>query len=127
MGEFPSKEHQYKPGQSGNQGNKGYQQIQTRIRRHLAIEIMFKELGAAIPENIKKKMEVGDAMVVSMINSVLYDGDVSAFKTLIEHSDGKPVQKNENVNINMNEAITTDRDKEILEEFAHNYINKQKS
>ena len=124
MGEFPSKEHQFKPGQSGNEGNKGYKQIQTRIREHLAIEIMFDQLDAEVPESIKKKMQVGDAMVVAMIKNVLYDGDVSAFKALIEHSDGKPVQQTENRNININEALTTDIDKKILGEFAQDYVKK---
>ncbi len=86
MGEFPSREHQYKPGNSGNPGG--------RPRGISLVRELLDELASTAPtvdgpggeETTRARRVVREWLRLAI------QGDLSAIRMMIEHVDGKPKQ-----------------------------------
>jgi len=102
MGDFPNKETQFKKGISGNPSGrpKGVISFQDRIRKIVEEEISYEGVDGK-----KKKTKVGDALIAAMVKKVVKDDDVGAAKLLIEHLDGKALQKTQEIPPTLEEAL----------------------
>ena len=98
----PPKEHQFKPGVSGNPKGrpKGVQSFQDRIRRLVDEEVNYKDVNGK-----QRKTKVGDMLITAMIKKVMKEDDVAAARLLIEHLDGKALQKNQEVPPSLEDAL----------------------
>lgn len=81
----PPKEHQFKPGQSGNPAGlpKGFRSFKTRIRELADKEIDYKDL-----DNKKIRTTAGDAVITALYGKAVYKQDVQAAKIIMEHVEG---------------------------------------
>jgi len=102
MGEWQDPKTQFKQGQSGNPKGrpKGVISFQERIRRMVDVKINYKDVNGK-----DKKTTLGDALIVSMSREALYEGDVGAARLIMEHLDGKPLQKSQVVTASLEEAL----------------------
>lgn len=87
MGEFPSKENQFKPGQSGNPAGKpkGTKNYSTRLRERL--ETILKLDGVFTDEQIEQTL--GDHINDQFIKNCL-EGKQSSIDSLYDRLEGKP-------------------------------------
>ena len=92
----------FKKGQSGNPKGrpKGVISFQDRIRRLVDEEINYADVSGQM-----KKTKVGDVLITAMIKKVMKDDDVAAARLLIEHLDGKALQKTQEVPHTLEEAL----------------------
>lgn len=98
----PPKEYQWKKGQSGNPKGRppGVVSFQERIRRMVDVDMDYiDEHGNEV------KTKAGDAIITSMLRKVIKEDDVSAARLLIEHLDGKALQKTQEIPATLEEAL----------------------
>lgn len=102
MGEFPNKATQFKKGEVANPTGrpKGVISFQDRIRRLVDEEVNYKDINGK-----KRKTKVGDMLITAMIKKVMKEDDVAAARLLIEHLDGKALQKNQEVPPSLEDAL----------------------
>ena len=98
----PPREYQFKKGTSGNPAGrpKGIISFQDRIRKLCDEEINYTDISGK-----EKKTKVGDMLIASMIKKVMKEDDVSAARLLIEHLDGKALQKTQEVPATLEDAL----------------------
>jgi hypothetical protein len=77
---------QFKPGKSGNPSGlpKGTRSFKVRIRELAEREIDYKDIA-----NKKTRMEMGEALIVSLFGKALFKGDNGAAKILMEYAEDK--------------------------------------
>lgn len=77
---------QFKPGQSGNPAGAkpGWRTFRARIKEFADKEIDYKDL-----EEIKVRINAGDAVIMALFAKALYKGDMQAARIILEHADGK--------------------------------------
>ena len=91
----------FKKGQSGNPSGlpKGYKTFKTLIKEYSTKSINYKDLN-----NKKIRTTAGEALILQLFGKILYKGDVSAARLLLEHAEAKKLElsgeNNEPIKIN---------------------------
>lgn len=93
MGDFPNEETQFKPGQSGNPNG--------RPKGSLSVKSIIEKIWNEEIKDAKGNVQIEGILAVKAIFDKAKDGDVNAFRALVERMEGMPKQE-----IDMNANIT---------------------